>query len=264
MKLRSKRFLLINLIFLLLVVSHYLKLTQVFEQALIKGLLPIERLSANVSNFVFNTGEIISSIKDLRQLNLDLKTENQKLKAELNRLKEVEVDNKYLRQQLDFISISGFKTYEARVIGYNLDNIGQSFLIDLGQTDDPVIGQAVVDSNGFLVGVIESIFPKSARVLLITDRASLVSVRLQTSRADGLISGDYGLEVILSQVPDTEKVETGDKIITAGLSEEMPGGILIGEVEEVWQQTGDLFQSAKIKTYADFNGLERVFVVKFQ
>ena len=154
MKLRSKRFLLINLIFLLLVVSHYLKLTQVFEQALIKGLLPIERLSANVSNFVFNTGEIISSIKDLRQLNLDLKTENQELKAELNRLKEVEVDNKYLRQQLDFISISGFKTYEARVIGYNLDNIGQSFLIDLGQTDDPVIGQAVVDNHGFLFGLI--------------------------------------------------------------------------------------------------------------
>ena len=57
------------------------------------------------------------------------------------------------------------------------------------------------------------------------------------------------------------EVKKGDTVITSGLTGDFPRGILIGQVLQVGELEGNLFQTARVSPVVDFGKLEEVLII---
>lgn len=260
---RSRKgiFLISLAVILLLIFLSHLKLLRPVANLIFIGFKPPERIISRGTDKVVNFFDIITSIRDLHQENNKLKEENHKLLLENIRLKELKEENLFLRDQLNLKEEKGIIGIGAQVTSHNPDSLIQSIKIDKGTAQGVVVGAPVVFGEGFLIGrVIESYY-NTAKVLLITDKNSVVNAMIVDSRATGNISGQHGLGLVMDLIPQTEVVKIGDEVITSGLSGELPKGLVIGEVIKVESAQSQLFQQAQVKPYVNFSQLEYVLVI---
>lgn len=96
---------------------------------------------------------------------------------------------------------------------------------------------------------------------LLTDNASAVNVRIQSSRVTGLAQGQPDASLALTQIPLDATVNVGDIILTSGLGGNLPRSLVVGQVTEVVRRDIDLAQSARLRPAADYNRLELVLVI---
>ena len=157
----------------------------------------------------------------------------------------------------------------ARITGREPSNLAQEATLDAG-TDDgvrigmPVLGDA--DGAAALVGTIVDATADTSRVRFIIDTRSVVIALDQESRALGEIRGQPGGQLLLSNVPVTEPLATGDTVVTAAISvaddsSRYPGGLLIGRIQAVEPDSNAVTQTAYVRPALDPSELERVLIV---
>jgi rod shape-determining protein MreC len=118
----------------------------------------------------------------------------------------------------------------------------------------------VVTDQG-LVGLVTEATPNASKVLLITDASSAVNVRLQESRAEGVLIGQQSGELRLLYITQDVEMKSGDRIITSGLGGQFPPGIVVGTVASVRRRINDVAQEADVRSAIDFNRLETVLII---
>lgn len=220
-------------------------------------------LSNKINDF-FWTIENISEFKDK---NIKLEEENLKMNYEISRLKEAQRENEILRKQIEFSKNSCLEENclewkMAGVIGRDPGSFGKQIFIDLGSADGIQEGQAAVASGGLLVGKVAEVFGGFSKIILITDPKSSVNSITQTSRANGVVKGSYATGIKLEMINQSEDLAVGDLIITSGLEDKIPKGLIIGKVSRVEESANNVFKSAQIEMLADFNRLEEIFIAK--
>ncbi len=172
------------------------------------------------------------------------------LRIENAKLKTLITENAALKASLAFKEREGDDTVLARVISRTNQDIFHGLLIDRGADDGIVIGQPVVLENGVIIGKIFEIRPRIASVLLLTDIRSTLAVSVENAtETTGVLEGDRGLSMVLSLIPQTEKIANGDQIITSGIEPGVRRGLVVGTVEKVNKETKDPFQSAIIAPF---------------
>jgi rod shape-determining protein MreC len=121
----------------------------------------------------------------------------------------------------------------------------------------------VVITHQGLVGHVERVNPTSAKVRLINDLNSSVSVRLQTeSRTTGLLRGQsQGNLMVIAYIRQTDVVQPSDVVLTSGLGEMYPEGLVVGKVSRVERKDADPFQAAIIEPAVEMDKLERLYVL---
>jgi rod shape-determining protein MreC len=62
-------------------------------------------------------------------------------------------------------------------------------------------------------------------------------------------------------IPQDAEVRVGQKVITSGLNQEFPPGLLIGEIIEILKDDSQSFQQARLKIPFQIRDLEKVFIV---
>lgn len=200
-----------------------------------------------VAQKIANFFQVIAFINKLHQENVILFEQNQKLLGLNIRLKEVEKENDFLRQQLNLKSQQDFKFVLGSVI-----SSGQSFFIDQKIENKPVILP-----GGILVGQTEN----NGRVKLITDPRSKINALIQETRSQGIVRGDYGLGLIMD-LPITETaLEKGQIVITSSRNKEFPSGLLIGQIIDISKNNNQGSQIIRIKPFFNPKNLEKVFVI---
>lgn len=208
--------------------------------------------------------ELVETARDLQTLRRrveELEKQNAALQIENVRLHEDLADYQALSQLLNFTrENTQLQTLPAEVIGRDSNNFLRSIIINKGATDGLTPGMAVVTERG-LVGRITAVSPSSAKVMLLTDPASAVNARLQTSRADGIVEGQLTPSLRMRFIPQEEIVQPGEVVLTSGLGGNFPTGLVIGQVIRVERRDVDLFQTAEIHPTVDFNRLEIVLVI---
>ena len=112
-----------------------------------------------------------------------------------------------------------------------------------------------------IVGKILEAQKTTAKVLLLIDRNSALDILVQRSRAKGIIEGRTEERCELRFVAKNEDLQNGDIIVTSGLDEIIPKGIVVGAVVNVVKNSPGFFQLVEIKPAVDFSKLEEVFVV---
>ena len=196
---------------------------------------------------------------------LDVREDNQRLKADLDRVK---MENQYLRAELStadraqslalFQQQSPSKTIAAHVIG-NTTNVGAKVvIIDRGTGSGIQKGMAVITPDG-IVGKVTGAYPTASYVLLITDPSFAAGVLSQKHRVRGTLKGQGYGAVLIDYVQSEQKVESGEWFYTSGDDRIFPKGLPVGEVTAV--RAGKAYQQIYVNPSGLQNGLEEVLVV---
>ena len=149
----------------------------------------------------------------------------------------------------------------ANVIGYDTSPAVRSIIIDKGSEDGLRVGMPVESPRG-LIGRIFRTTQNSAQVVLVTDNASAIPVRLGTSRATGSLRGRGATGDLLVEWIDLKfQLEIGEVVLTSGLGGDFPQDIVIGRVVQVLRNESDLFQQAIVQPATDFDTMEIVFII---
>ena len=236
------------------------------EGPLFRLLAPLqERLSA-VGQGISDVIQTTRDLRDLRDRNEQLTELVNELAVENVRLKELEAENAILRDLLDYADASLGSDFTAtevrtRVVSWEPSNLLQYIMISAGTEDGLAVGMPVVTERG-LVGRIDEVYPRSARVRLIIDADSSVNALVQRTRATGIVTGGAGRQLTLDYLPqEGDVVAVGDIILTSGLGGGFPRRLVIGQVVEIIQKDYEIFQQAIIRPTVDFDRLEIVLVI---
>lgn len=209
----------------------------------------------------------INSIEDFKSKNIELQAENQKLNVELVGLKEVERENQILRKELKFKnSLCGdsdcIDFVEGAIVSRGLDDYGKSITINIGAKQGAKVNQAVTAEGGVMIGKVVEVFDNYSKVSLIVSPDSSVNSITQTTRANGLVKGQYGTGLRLEMIDQSEELIDGDLVITSGLEEDIPKGLILGKVSGIEESPNAIFKSSDVEIFFDFSHIEEVFLVK--
>ncbi len=259
---KAKNYFFLGFIFALLLFFHYLGWLSVPERAVRTLIIPI---SAKITRWQSASQDFYNSFANQKtlvdQYNKCL-GQNQDSDVADARLKDLEKENSEIRKQLNFFHRRNFTAVAADIVGQNSDSAEKMVIIDVGNEAGIKLGQPVVAGDGILVGTIAKIEKDIAMVRLINDNQSKIAATiLNRDGSLGIVEGGYGLSVRMNFIPRNEIVLIGDKIITSGLEQAIPRGLLIGEVAVAENEAYQPFQQAVLTTAIDLAKLTIVSVL---
>ncbi len=196
---------------------------------------------------------------ELKQLDLD----NKKLRAQLQylmplgtRMEELEQENQRLRRLLNIPVNTDYQRMAARVVGEGSSAFASSIIINAGLNDGVSVNAIVVVPEG-LLGRVVRVGSHTSLVLTLLDLNSRIPVLVQQSRTRGIAAGVNGRKLFMDFVSKTDKIEVGDMIVTSGTGEGFPKGLAVGRVEKIVSGSG-LFRQVIIAPVVDFHRVEEV------
>ncbi len=215
--------------------------------------------SESISGFISSVG----SIGTLRQTSEQQAQEIERLNFELVQMHQLEQENADLRNLLGFEKTQpGLQLLPARMLGTDATGIVSAITIDKGSSDGVKEDMGVITWKG-LVGTVIQVRQNSASVLLVTDVGSSISAQVHSgsSQARGIVGGQKDGTLIMRDILQQESLQTGDEVTTLGVGGTLPEGLPIGKVLRVQKRTIDMFQEAILQPLADFNNLDRLYVI---
>ena len=200
-------------------------------------------------------------VATLREQNALLESQVASLQSQVIQMQEQLTEADVLYSLLDFARANPQYDYSAaQVIGQDPSPYLQYVYINVGSDDGIRHGMPVVTSQG-LVGRIDAVSARGARVQLITDAGSAVNVKIQSSQVNAMLVGSLTGDVSLEMVTQETNLNNGDIILTSGLSTSYPSDILVGQIVSVRKQENDLYQTASVQPAVDFKTLQAVLVI---
>lgn len=223
---------------------------------------PFQEAFYNISNWVTSFIQPIFSVSELVEENRTLRMENQEILTELNRLYEMEQENRRLRELLNYAESDQFVLLGAQVIGQNLTDWDATILLNKGTRHGVKEGMAVLASGG-LAGRIVSASYYTSEVILLIDPLSAVGGYVQRSRELVIVEGniDATASMVFKALNRDIDIIEGDRIITSGLGGMYPKGILIGTVTNVQKTDFGMSTIGYVEPAAGFRQLEEVLIV---
>lgn len=199
----------------------------------------------------------------LKDANSKLLRRSEELTAEVIRLRELDIENKRLRQMLNLLESSPVgRLVAAQKIGADPSNFVASFQVNRGTAGGVDVNRVVIAAAG-LVGRVTQATPSTAKIVQINDPSSSVNGRVQRadSRAQGLLTGTPEGQLIMTRISQTDSIRVDDIIITSGLGGNFPAGLIVGKVVQVIQNDVELFQEAVVEPAVRFDQLEEIAVL---
>jgi len=262
-----RQFALLFVLALALLVARDTPAVEAASQAITQVLVPFERALAQVGAVTSSFAEAISEIERLRSDNARLRGDVDRLTLENVRLREAAVAAQQAAKLDAAARQLPYETIAAPVIARDPSGILQSVMLGAGSETGVRVGHVVVSEQG-VVGRVSEVGPGYSKVLLVTDAASSVSALVQGSRATGIARGQYGDSLVMEWILQTEQVEVGDVVITAGLAAGndlrslYPKGLVLGKVVAIEGAENAAYKRAIVLPAVDLRRLEQVLVVK--
>jgi len=202
-----------------------------------------------------------SDVVQLREQNALLEAQVTQLQTQLIVMEERLSEAQVCFALLDFGRTNPQYEYIATaVIGREISPFLQYIIIDKGTEDGVRYGMPVVTQQG-LVGRIDAVIARAARVKLITDSDSVVNIRLQSAGIEAQLYGSLTGDVSLDMIPLEARIESGDVVLTSGLGGNYPPNIFIGQVLSTQKRENELFQTASVQPIVDFESINAALVV---
>jgi rod shape-determining protein MreC len=220
---------------------------------------PLLKGVTSVSRFCGGTVEYLFGSSGLREENQRLRDEVALLRREAGERLEEEMACRRLAAIFDFRRETGRQMTVASVIGHDSTNLFRTILLNKGVRDGLEPNMAVVTPEG-VVGKIIDVFPRSARVLLLTDRSSGIDALVQRTRDQGVVQGLGAGRCEVKYLSRQAAVTAGDMIVTSGMAGIFPKGMRVGKVTKV-RRGGHLLQKVEIAPAVFLDRLEEVIVL---
>ena len=154
------------------------------------ALAPFQSFGSTLISPVGRFFSDLFNLNNTRERINELEKENQELKAQVIFNKDIEGELKQLKGVLDLAGKARFKTVSARVISKGgTATISESIVIDQGSNAGIRRDMTVIAASG-LVGVVKSTTANASVVMLMSDPAFRVGVRVAGSQFMGVLSGE--------------------------------------------------------------------------
>ena len=229
-------------------------------------LVPVQSALAATGVSTSRLFQAIGDIDKIRAENADLRAANDRLTLANAQLAEAAVAAQQGAKLAAAQSALPFKTVAAPVIARDPSGVLKTIVIGAGTDQGVRVDQIVLSEQG-VVGRVSEAGSNYAKITLITDSASSVSALVQTSRASGIVRGQYGDTLVMEWILQSDPVKPGDVVVTAGLGlgEELrslyPKGLVIGTVVDVTKAEVSAYQRAVVSPAVDLRKLENVLVI---
>lgn len=264
---RTTTFLFIMVVCVLLVFLARAKYLEKPNGALAFLYIPVATAFKGYADRINYLIDTVKNIDKFKNENSAIKKENYELAQKASKFYEVERENQVLRKQLDFsekscVSGSCLEWEMGRVVSLSPTNYEKYIIIDVGSKDGVYQNQAAVYAGGILVGKVSEVYEHTSKVSLLTSSSSTINVITQKSRSNGVVKGRYSTGVRLEMINQNEELEQGELIVTSGLENGIPKGLLVGKTSTIEESANRIFKEADVDLFVDFNKIEEVFIAK--
>ncbi|MFO0705155.1 MAG: rod shape-determining protein MreC [Candidatus Andersenbacteria bacterium] len=252
------------LVFVLLIGLHLIGWLRPIESGVSFVLEPVARGARTLVNRVGNTLHLLGRISELDSENERLTQDLEKARAQIAKLQEDQAELASLREREHAPIPQEIQTIGAHVIGHDGISGTKRLTINRGSKDGVKEGMPVISSGGTLLGTVDAVLAGQAEILLLADDRSSIPSRIAEARATGIVRGELGLGLKMTDIPQQETVHEGDRVVTSGLGGDIPAGIPVGTVETVEAAANALFQVARVQPLVDVTTQEFVYVITNQ
>lgn len=216
--------------------------------------------SNRIAGSIYSAYSGLTSYFSLKKVNQQLVEENNRLLNLVSQTNNTSVHKKTLKttaygQEYHYIL--------AEVID-NSTNLPNNYLtLNAGSEQGIGEGMGVISPEG-IVGIVVKVSQHYSVVMSLLHQKTLVSAMFKKSGTFGTLSWGDKLSyrfANLSQIPMSEKIKTGDTIVTSGFSSIFPKGIMIGTVDYFKALPEQYFYAIRVKLSTDFKNIRYVYVV---
>ena len=153
---------------------------------------------------------------------------------------------------------------DAKVV-YNSINDENNYLqLNRGSNQGIKDNMAVINSNGAVVGLIVNTSPNFSQVMSLLHTKSRIPAMLKKTNTAGTVRWDmkdYRF-LTLEGVSRDVDVKKGDTVLTSPYSYNYPPSFIVGTIASIAVDKSSGFYELKVRTAANFNSLQQVFVVE--
>lgn len=192
----------------------------------------------------------------------DLTSQRDAFAIQAQKAQALREENELLRAELGFIQRAEVEYIAASVLAKSISHSVSRFVVDVGSDDGVQLGAAAVTGEGIYVGKITDVGKHSATVSALTDPTHSVAVSLlNESRTIGVATGSVGDLLQIDFIPTDEVIAQNDLVVTSGLEDLIPSGLIVGVVNTITELTGSPFQQAIVEPLSDMRRLSIVLIL---
>lgn len=177
---------------------------------------------------------------------------------------EIKSENDELRKMLSVgKSLTDYEPIYATVVERNSSYWFNTLTINKGSYDGIKEGMAVVDYSG-LVGNIEKVSFGTSVVKLITSNQKYnnISVKINSKEGINKILTVSNNNLVIEGINKNSDILIGDSVVTNGLSNKFPSGILVGKVTFLESDSYNVSNIAYVEPAANLENVRFVAVLK--
>lgn len=252
---------------------------QSFQHTIGSWFSPFTKTGAKVQDAIAGATEEAKSPAQLKTENEQLQVIANQFHIQQQALEHLEQENADLRGALEFRKRYGLKLIPAEIINRTQSAWYREALIDKGlqhkvTEQTPVLAAVQVTDGGAvryegaLVGKIGGVTATTATVVFLTDENCRVAATIKgLSNVRGILMGGRSSvrdspDLRLRFLKSEPVLEPGRQVLSDGVGEVFPFGILLGEVTRF--EPGDGTAEAYVRPAVDFNVLRHVFVLQHE
>lgn len=217
-------------------------------------------VSAPFLRAIQKPGEWAVAVEESVSDHVGVYEENQTLREEIQDkqrlardLAIIEQENEELRSLLSMVNKISGKSIATRVISDKKSAFSHTVIVNVGKVEGVEKGQVVVNDMG-LVGRVYDVYENTSRVILLTDHASRIPVKIIGAKVRGIVRGTNSEYLELYFIEDEKaSIKAGMVVATTGADGIFPEGIPVGTVNMVGKR---IF----INPDANFNKLDLVSI----
>ena len=225
---------------------------------------PAQNLLAHVHRGALGAWHTFTDWKAVRNENLTLRAENERLTVQSLQVRETDQENRRLRRLLALRDRMPLTTMTGEIIGREGGGWSRSLTVNRGRADGVAQQMPLIVPEG-LVGRVAQVRSGASIVQLLNDPTSTVGTVVQRTRTPGLVEGEPGGGVRFKFLArDGAGVTPGDLVVTSGLGTLFPKGIPVGRVTAIEDKGSALFHYAVLAPAVDFARVEEVLLLTGQ
>jgi rod shape-determining protein MreC len=236
------------------------------ERLVFMALSPVQRGFSGTLHGVSGAWRAYVDLRGVHAENNKLRERMRVLETEIQKRQQLADEAGRLREVLALKQILPVETVAAEVTSRDVMPWFRTMVVNKGQDDGVSLNAAVLSPTG-VVGRVISLGRREAKVQILLDRDAGVGVLIERTRVTGVVSGQSGVsdagsgDLVMKYVSTLADVAPGDVVVTSGLDNLFPKGLVVGRVRSVLPGSG-LFKEILVAPSAQFDRLEEVLVVR--
>ena len=250
---------------LLFVVLEVISVVLLFQYNSYQGSVWFSSANA-VAGKVYETSASVESFLSLKKLNEELTLRNFYLERQVNELAkaygELTKDTTVLERN-GLLFLSKYKVIPAKVVYNSVNQLDNLITIDKGSKDGVAVDMGVACGSG-VVGVVYLVSDHYAVVIpALNSTSSRISCAIRGRGYFGYLhwTGGDASRAYVEDIPRHAQFHRGEWVVTSGYSSIFPAGVMVGQIEKVFNSPDGLSYRLQVKLATDFGNLRDVFVI---